>query len=50
MAEWLLRWTTKLATRVRSPVAVELSTDYSVVGGNLTIETVLLSTNNICFG
>ena len=36
MAEWLVRWTTKLATWVRSPVAVGLSTYYSVLGGNLT--------------
>ena len=36
VAEWFVRWTTKLATRVRSRVAVGLPTGYSVLGGNLT--------------
>ena len=36
MAEWFVRWTTKLATRVRSRVAAGLPTGYSVLGGNLT--------------
>ena len=36
MAKWLVPWTKKLATRVRSQVAAGLSTDYSVLGGNLT--------------
>ena len=36
VAEWLVRWTTKPATRVRFPVAVRLSTDYSMLGGNLS--------------
>ena len=30
-----MRWTTKLATRVRSRVAAGLPTGYSVLGGNL---------------
>ena len=34
MAEWFVRWTTKLAIRVRSQVAAGLPTGYS--GGNLT--------------
>ena len=36
MAESFVRWTTKLATRVRSLVAAGLPTVYSVLGGNLT--------------
>ena len=36
MAELFVRWTTKLATRVRSRVAAGLPTDYSVLGGNRT--------------
>ena len=36
MAEWFVRWTTKLATGVRSRVAAGLPTGYSVLGGNLT--------------
>ena len=36
VAEWFVRWTTKLATRVRSRVALGLPTGYSVLGGNLT--------------
>ena len=32
MAEWFVRWTTKLATRV----AAGLQTGYSVLGANLT--------------
>ena len=36
VAEWFVRWTTKLATRVRSRVAAGLPTGYSVLGGNLT--------------
>ena len=36
MAEWFVRWTTKLATRVPSRVAAGLPTGYSVLGGNLT--------------
>ena len=36
MAEWFVRWTTELATRVQSPVAAGLPTGYSVLGGNLT--------------
>ena len=31
-----MRWTTKLAIRVRSRVAAGLPTGYSVLGGNLT--------------
>ena len=30
----IVRWTTKLATRVRSTVATGLSNDFSVLGGN----------------
>ena len=33
---WLVRLTTKLATRVRFPLQAELSTDDSVLGGNLS--------------
>ena len=36
VAEWFVRWTSKLATRVRSRVAAVLPTGYSVLGGNLT--------------
>ena len=36
MAEWFVRWTTKLAIRVRSRVAAGLPTGYSGLGGNLT--------------
>ena len=36
VAEWFVRWTTELATRVRSRVAAGLPTGYSVLGGNLT--------------
>ena len=36
MAEWFVRWTTKLATQVRSRVAAGLPTGYSVLGGSLT--------------
>ena len=36
MDEWFVRWTTKLATRVRSRLAAGLPTCYSVLGGNLT--------------
>ena len=36
MAEWFVRWTTKLVTRVRSLVAAGLPTGYSALGGNLT--------------
>ena len=36
LAEWLVHWTRKLATLVHSQVAAGLSTDYSVLGGNLT--------------
>ena len=36
VAEWFVRWTTKLATRVRFRVAAGLPTGYSVLGGNLT--------------
>ena len=36
MTKWFVRWTTKLATPVRSRVAAGLSTGYSVLGGNLT--------------
>ena len=36
MASWFVRWTTKLAIRVRSRVAAGLPTGYSVLGGNLT--------------
>ena len=32
MADWFVRWTTKLATRVRSRVAAGLPTGYSVLG------------------
>ena len=35
MAEWFVRWTTKLATQVRSRVAAALPTGYLVLGGNL---------------
>ena len=35
-SEWFVRWTTKLATRVRSRVAAGLPTGYSVPGTNLT--------------
>ena len=35
MAKWF-RWTTKLATRVRSLAAAGLPTGYSVLDGNLT--------------
>ena len=35
MAEWFVRWPTKLATWVRSLVAMELLIDYSVLCGNL---------------
>ena len=35
MAKWFVRWTTKLATRVRSQVAAVLPTGYSVLGGNV---------------
>ena len=36
VAEWFVRWTTKLAIRVRSRVAAGLPTGYSGLGGNLT--------------
>ena len=36
VAEWFVRWTTKLAIRVRSRVAAGLPTGYSGQGGNLT--------------
>ena len=36
MAEWFVRWTTKLAIRVRSRVVAGLPTGYSGLGGNLT--------------
>ena len=36
VAEWFVRWTTKLAIRVRSRVAAGLPTGYSDLGGNLT--------------
>ena len=36
MAEWFVRWTTKLAIRVRSRVAAGLPTGYSGLDGNLT--------------
>ena len=36
VAEWFVRWTTKLATRVRPRVAAGLPTGYSMLGGNLT--------------
>ena len=36
VAEWFVRWTTKLATRFRSRVAAGLPTGYSVLGGNVT--------------
>ena len=39
MAEWFVHWTTKLATRVQSRVAVGLLTGYSVLGGNLVTAT-----------
>ena len=32
MSEWLVRWTTKLGTWVRFPVAAGLSTDYFSAG------------------
>ena len=35
VAEWFVRLTTKLVTRVRSRVAAGLPTGYSVLGGNL---------------
>ena len=35
VAEWFVRWTTKLAIRVRSRVAAGLPTGYSGLGGNL---------------
>ena len=35
MAEWLVCWTTKLATQVKFSVEAELLTDYSVLGVNL---------------
>ena len=37
VAEWFVRWTTKLAARVRSRVPAGLSTGYSVLGGNLAV-------------
>ena len=36
VAEWFVRWTTKLATRVQSRVAAGLPTGHSGLGGNLT--------------
>ena len=36
VAEWFVRWTTKLAIRVQSRVAAGLPTGYSALGGNLT--------------
>ena len=36
VAKWFVRWATKLATRVRSRVAVGLPTGYSVLVVNLT--------------
>ena len=36
VAEWFVRWTTRLAIRVRSRVAAGLPTGYSGLGGNLT--------------
>ena len=36
VAKWFVRWTTKLATWVRSQIAAGLLTGYSVLGGNLT--------------
>ena len=36
VAEWFVRWTTKLAIRSRSRVAAGLPTGYSGLGGNLT--------------
>ena len=36
VAEWFVRWTTKLAIRVRSRVAAGLPNGYSGLGGNLT--------------
>ena len=36
MDEGFVCWTTNLETRVRSRVMTEISTGYSVVGGNLT--------------
>ena len=36
MAEWFVRWTTKLAIRVRFRLAAGLPTGYSGLGGNLT--------------
>ena len=35
MSQWFVRWTTRLATRVRYQVAAGLPTCYSVLGGNL---------------